>query len=97
MIRTYEELEALPRDTPIRDVFSVVWERADLAAHYAEEYGDYTVLPAVRLIPATISRDEFRRAYFAARESYAERTGVLGGVSQEDLTAALKVLGVEVE
>lgn len=95
MIKTYEELEALPRDTPIRDVLGCVWPSADLAAQYVE-YGIDAVLPAVRLIPATISRDKFRQAYIAARDSYSERTGVPGGVSQEDLTAALAVLGIEV-
>ena len=47
MIKTLEELEALPEDTPIRDVKGFVWESAGLAAEHAAEYGADTVLPAV--------------------------------------------------
>lgn len=88
MIKTIEELAALPEETPIRDVKGFVWESAGLATEHAAEYGDSSVLPATLLIPATINRDQA----IDVANAYWHHPGN----RLDAMTAALAVLGIEV-
>lgn len=96
MIKTIEELEALSKDTPIRDVLGFVWGSADEAAEYAEEYGVESVLPAVQLIPTTVSRERFEEAVCAYQKPRQHVNGS-GDAVRANLTAALTALGIEVD
>ena len=88
MIRTYEELAALPEETLILDVTGFMWERAVLATEYAVEYGADTVLPATPLIPATISREKL--------DELGGRLNIADWDEKEIVEEVLHGLGIEV-
>lgn len=94
MIRTLEELEALSKDTPIRDALGFVWGSADEAAEYAEEYGTESVLPAVQLIPVTVSREQFEDSMRALLGNPYTNWSLAMETSLKD---ALAALGIEVD
>ena len=91
MIRTYEELAAIPRGTHILDATGYVWESAGRATEHASECGYDAVLPAVRLTPATISREQVSDLRGVLYDA-----GVTGKVLDTAIVEVLSALGLEV-
>lgn len=91
MIKTYEELAALPKDTPIRDALGYVWGSAGLATEHAAECGYDTVLPAVQLIPTTVSKEQVSDLRGVLYDA-----GVTGKTLDTAVVEVLSTLGLEV-
>lgn len=99
-IETLEQLEALPEGTVIEDSGGGITRRIDdgswseigqtigLWTYDSEEIAKY--LPAVVLIPATVSQEKFEDAVYRLTSTY-RRTGFVNA-----LESALSTLGIEV-